>query len=296
MLTQEEIRIKAGLDYSRVTAGLNSIRVQVNKLAADVPNKLGSLLKANVYAAAAGIIAEILPSWQEIWDKVYGVDADSSRRLEEQGKKLHKLRDMLKQSQKEITDSWKKSQLEMATPIGKAEILKGDVATAKEATAKALENFKFAKEHKLGVEEVTAAEIKYNQALKEQWDAQDALRAQVSKLSPAELQAMAQGQLDATRGQVFRDRIDIKSLQDELALDPNNPNLKKQLADAQARIMGVANAREMTMPGGIGSKLKDAGSALGNLPFMGGAADAFKKAQLEALTEVVQRVKIVEVE
>lgn len=296
MLTQEEIRIKAGLDYSRVTAGLNSIRGQVNKLAADVPKKLTSLLKANLYASAAGIIAEILPTWQEIWDKVYGVDAEADKRLEESGKKLKNLRKSLKDSQDEITDIWKKSQMEGASPIGKAEMLKGDLATAKDITKTALENLKFAKDHKMSIEKVTEAQIKYNQALAAQWKAEEALKAQVGKLTPAELQAMAQGQLDSTRGQVFKDRIDIKSLQDELALDPNNPQLQKQLADAQGRVLGVASAREMTMRGGYGDKLKDAGSALGNLPFMGGAADLFKNAQKQALTEVVQRVKIVEVE
>lgn len=82
-LTQEEIRIKAGLDYSRVTAGLQSIRGQIFKLASDVPNRLGSILKANVYAAAGDMIGKLAEKATEAWIKIYGQDqavADAKNR------------------------------------------------------------------------------------------------------------------------------------------------------------------------------------------------------------------------
>lgn len=136
MLTQEEIRIKAGLDYSGVTAGLSSIRGQVNKLAADVPKKLTGLLKANLYTAAAGIIAEILPSWQEIWDRIYNTGPESMAREAAFNKSLRDVVERVQRARKELADVQQKEYFDKAPMDEKIEMVTTDLENAQEAYKK----------------------------------------------------------------------------------------------------------------------------------------------------------------
>jgi len=319
MLSQEEIRIKAGLDYSKVTAGLTDIRAQVFKLAKDVPNKLSSLLKANLYTAAAGLISEALPSWDEIWSRVYRTGEYGDKSIEETGKNLHRLRDLLKRSQADLERISRDAQMDDATAEQRVAILKGELALAKEAATAALERLRYVKDHRMGVEALAEAQTEYNNAIGGQIKAEQALKAQVSKLTPQQLRNAANKDMNATRGQVYRDRTDIRSLQDELNNDPKfvreMENYKrllslgdvdgadafkedvlmdefplfKQLQSAQGRIGEIVRTRSIANAGDVGIALK-------NLPFMSGAGDAFIKAQTDALKSVVQQVKIVEVE
>jgi hypothetical protein len=102
MLTQEEIRIKAGLDYSKVTAGLADIRRQVHKLANDVPRQLSNILKANVFAGAASIISELIPNWEEFWNKFYGTDEATMAKSKQANENIKNLARSVRDAQSDL--------------------------------------------------------------------------------------------------------------------------------------------------------------------------------------------------
>jgi len=137
-LTQEEIRIRAGLDYSKVTAGLTSIRNQVSKLAADVPNRLRGILATNVFMAAAQLIEPLKQQIYSLFDlgdeavKRYEAQASSvaeaTKEMIEQNKKLLKSREDLN---KTIRDAF----FEEASNLDKQAILEAELATQREIVA-----------------------------------------------------------------------------------------------------------------------------------------------------------------
>lgn len=288
MLSQEEIRIRAGLDYSKVTAGLTDIRSQVFKLANDVPKKLYGLLKANLYVAAGSMIAELLPSWQELWDKVYGVDADTDKRLQDSAKNINTLRKTLEKAKEDLANVWKTSQMNEATPLGKTAILEGDLATAEGERRGAQERLKIAKEHNFSLEERARLETEYIQALTKEFNAAEALKKQQGTLSPQDLESEYKRKLKQTIPQVYRDRVDIRSLQDELAIDPTRSDFREMLAAAQQRIATVTKAR------GVGS-LGALANALPDYEGFAGIKESLLAAQQEAMKNVIQRVSIVEI-
>lgn len=131
-LNQEEIRIRAGLDYSKVTSGITDIRAQVFKLANDVPKKMFSLLKANVYMAAAGIITELLPTWQEIWDKIYNTGPDAVKRSDESNQRIKDMVAAQKKAAKDLAEAKKEILFGNADDANKAFQLMGDEQKLKE--------------------------------------------------------------------------------------------------------------------------------------------------------------------
>jgi len=71
--TREEVKIRLGVDGSQVNAGLMGVRQHLNKFAADVPKKLNSLIKANVYAVANDALAKVAEVATDMWIKaIYG--------------------------------------------------------------------------------------------------------------------------------------------------------------------------------------------------------------------------------
>lgn len=116
MLSQEEIRIKAGLDYSKVTAGLTDIRAQVFKLAKDVPAKLSGLMRASLFGVATTILTEILPTWDQIWSRVYGVDENSAKMLEQSRENLRGLRKAMQSARDAFENTVKSIAFKNAKP------------------------------------------------------------------------------------------------------------------------------------------------------------------------------------
>jgi hypothetical protein len=123
MLTQEEIRIKAGLDYSKVTAGLQTISTQVTKLAGEIPRKLGSILKATVANLAVELVSEISPIVNTILDKAFGIGPEATRRKQEAAKNLKELNDKKSEASTQLADETKRDQFERANNEEKLRLL-----------------------------------------------------------------------------------------------------------------------------------------------------------------------------
>jgi hypothetical protein len=288
-LTQEEIRIRAGLDYSKVTAGLTDIRKQVFKLANDVPNRMFNLLKANVYMAAASLVNENLTkAVSTFWDKVYGVDEAGTQRLEQQGNMLRKLRDTVQKSLSDLQKAERDSKFDKAGDAGKMDILTQELSASDAKVKKAKEELDFAVSHNQTLERRKMLEVELNNALTEQIKSQDALRKLSDKLSPETLKDIFTQRLNETRPQVYKDRIDIRSLQDEIMLDPSRSDLKQNYRDAVSRIGAVTRARNIE---GLGT----AANALPDVGMFQGIRESLLAAQVEAMKNVVQKVSIVEI-
>ncbi len=131
-LTQEEIRIKAGLDYSRVTAGLHAISGQVGRLAAEVPKKLGSILKTSVAGIAVSLVDELKPLGNMALDKLLGIGPNAIKRAEEQAKLLADAVNKASDSQGKLAAEKKRDEYERATLQKKIALLDKELAAEEE--------------------------------------------------------------------------------------------------------------------------------------------------------------------
>lgn len=302
MQTTEEIRIKAGLDYSRVTAGLNSIRSQVNKLAADVPKKLTGLLKANLYTAAAGIIAEILPTWDEIWNKVYGVDEASTRRLEETSKRLRSVRAEAQAAARAVEDAISKARFEDADTLGKRDILlqqkanqeidvkaaRDEVDRLKGLLARDRSNPELAARLGGAQKDLSVKELELLKTGR-------SLKSVTEKLSPdavasiyAEMMANSIPDVATLRAEFAKQMALRRAFNMNGALEQGliAGEAAKEAMDAIGQIVKARNVQGLAAVAGA---LPQAG------PF-GDIKAALEEASKQAMSAVIQRVKIVEVE
>lgn len=302
MLTQEEIRIKAGLDYSGVTAGISGIRSQVNKLANDVPKKLNNLLKANLYTAAASIISEIVPSWQQIWDSIYGVDEDGTKRLEAQTKRLRTIRAEAEAAAKALDDAIKKGRFQDADNLGKRAMLlqdqanqQNDVKAARDEVARlnvmlARDRTNPALAEKLGA----ARDTLFESELK-LFNTGRALKDINSKLTPTQTadifsEMLAQSVPDvSTLRERFRNQMALRNAANrngQLEMGMAAGESAKAAADQINRIIA---ARGIQGVSNFAAGMTDAGA-------FGLIKASLEAATAEAMKATIQRVKIVEVE
>jgi hypothetical protein len=171
-LTQEEIRIRAGLDYSKVTAGLTDIRRQVYKLAMDVPKQLGNVFKASVFSAGASLIGELKPLRDTILDVLFGFGPAADERLNEATKTMEqwvaaqeKILERLKRSRDELFKASRNDSMERGSGLDKQAILEAELADNDKLITKAQEKLRLAKASgKADVE----ARIQFNEALAKQ--------------------------------------------------------------------------------------------------------------------------------
>jgi hypothetical protein len=136
-LNQEEIRIRAGLDYSKVTAGLTDVRRQVFNLAKGVPTMLTSMLRTNIVGMGAMLIKDVLPTWDQIWNKIYGVDDETTNRLKEQGTKLKQIAQQARDAEKGLKAAAEKDAFDRSIASEQIKLLREKAAaTESEANAK----------------------------------------------------------------------------------------------------------------------------------------------------------------
>lgn len=302
MLTQEEIRIKAGLDYSAVTSGLNSIRGQVNKLAADVPKKLTSLLKANLYTAAAGIIADILPSWDEIWNKVYGVDEAGTKRLEEQGKRLRSIREEAQKAAQSLEDAIKKARFQDADIFGKRDMLlqdqanqQNDVKAAKDEVDRlramlARDRTNPELGQKLGSAQKALSEKELGL-----FNTNRALKEVNSKLTPDQVASIFSEMLANSIPDVYKLRAEFrKQMALRNAFNTNGQLEQGMLAGVNAKL-ALDQLNQIVGARGV-QAIGNAANAIPGIGPLGITKDSLEAATAAAMTATIQRVKIVEVE
>lgn len=317
-LTQEEIRIKAGLDYSKVTAGLTDIRAQVFKLAKDVPNKLGSLLKANVYTAAAGIISEILPSWDEIWNRVYNTGPEAMKRSEEMSKNFRTIREEFEKNKKELAAAEKKADYEDANQGGKYEMLQGDLAMAEKIVAKKEEELEAEKAlrnyYKSGkavgvsqarMDEVGLSVIKNESELlrlkKERLAAERAIKnfedenaKTIKGFSAQKTNAEFENLMNNQNKEVFKSRLNLRSINEALRRNPNDPDALEAQRQELATIQDATSNRSVKGMSSIGNLMGNLDSMMPGVGF-NQMKESILLAQQEAMKSIIQRVAIVEI-
>jgi hypothetical protein len=289
----EEVRIKAGLDYSKVTAGLTDIRQQVFNLAKGVPAMLTGMLRTNLVGIGAMLLKDVLPTWDEIWNKVYGVDEETTKKLKESGENLKKLRQEVQTTAATLDKTARDINFAESDPKGKVAILEAEAQMAKQNADAALKQLKWAKDYKLSVEDLGKAQREYNKALEVQLKSEFALREMQKKLSPEDLRAEYERKLKEAIPQVYQDRISIRALRGELELDPNNTDMRRQLGEAEGRIAGVMRARRGASLAGVTDAL---GSAAYMIPGLKEAIQPLLVEQERMMRDTIQKVRIVEVE
>jgi len=302
MLSQHEIRIKAGLDYSKVTAGLTDIRAQVFKLAKDVPNKLSSLLKANLYTAAAGLISEALPSWDEIWNKVYGVDEAGTKRLEESTKRLRTIREEAQKAAQSLEDAFKKARFQDSDTLGKRGMLledqanqQIDVKAARDEVARLKAMLARDRSNPELAGRLGAAQKGLSEKELQLFNTGRALKDINSKLTPDQVASIFSEMLANSIPDVYKLRSEFrKQMALRNAFNMNGALEQGMLAGVNAKmamdqINTIVSARGIQGIGNMANSMSGAG------PF-GIIKDSLEAATKAAMSVTIQRVKIVEVE
>lgn len=302
MLSQNEIRIKAGLDYSNVTAGLTDIRAQVFRLANDVPNKLSGLLKANLYTAAAGLVAEALPSWDEIWSRVYGVDEAGTKRLEESSKRLRTIREEAQKAAQSLEDAFKKARFQDADTLGKRGMLLQDQANQQidvKAARDEVERLKAMLARDRSNPELASRLGSAQKGLSEKelqlFNTNRSLKDINSKLTPDQVASIFSEMLANSVPDVHKLREEFrKQMALQNAFNKNGALEQGMLAGVNAKlamdkINGVVAARGIQGIGNLANSMSGAG------PF-GIIKASLEAATAAAMSTTIQRVKIVEIE
>ena len=302
MLSQDEIRIKAGLDYSNVTAGLTDIRAQVFKLAKDVPNKLSGLLKANLYTAAAGLVAEVLPSWDEIWSRVYGVDEAGTKRLEESNKRLRTIREEAQKAAQSLDDAFKKARFQDADTLGKRGMLLQDQANQQndvKAARDEVERLKAMLARDRSNPELASRLGSAQKGLSEKelqlFNTNRSLKDINSKLTPDQVASTFSEMLANSVPDVYKLREEFrKQMALRNAFNKNGALEQGMLAGVNAKlamdkINGVVAARGIQGIGNLANSMSGAGP-------LGIIKASLEAATAEAMSTTIQRVKIVEID
>ena len=137
-LTSEEVKIRMGMDSTALRAGMASSSQFVEKSLKAVSSKAVSLLKANLYLAVLDLFAQIVPSAEEFWGRIYGTDPDSMAKHQQALENIRKVKDALLTDQERLAKAERDARLKNADENGKVAILEGE----KEANAKIIANKK----------------------------------------------------------------------------------------------------------------------------------------------------------
>lgn len=304
-LNQEEIRIRAGLDYSRVTAGITDIRSQVFRLANDVPKKLFSLLKANVFIGAATLISEVLPSWQEIWDKIYNTGPEALARAEESNQNIKALAKAMLDSKKQLEKAMSDSSFSGARKLDQEAILESELDAQRREVQQAKDRLQLLQATKQPFEERSKAQKIYNDLLTAQIKLEDKLAA-VRKTFTDSDRFTSDARHQAERNQsIFARRTEIKNIQGEMDFNAEEANwdeyskLKKQRdkimmsirEDTFQQVKGtIASLPDISIGGG--SLFGGIKSAVGGMNTLQGVAGQMQAAQKAAMQEVFNSMAI----
>lgn len=290
-LTQEEIRIRAGLDYSKVTAGLNTISAQVTKLATGVPAMLNGMLRTTLVGIGLSIAQKVLPTWSEIYDNIYGVDEETTKRLQQAGENLNKLRRTLKDAQKDLVQL-------------KKDIAFGNSPDVKKQALLMADDVELAKEEKRMADAIAAwknlrAELDAHGASKEQTSAiTEKLATQEAELLRIQKERLLIQDKIYDLGEkmskdVDREELPIRGAFARSVLRPGDVAAARERGD-MGFVKGQIRARQVYNMHATGEML----SGLQGLPFLDGIGELGKqimKSQEETMRNTVQKVKIVDI-
>lgn len=128
-------REKAASDFAATQQAASQGAITLTAMKA-LGNKAFSLLKANVYLAAAQIAREVVPSFQSIWDSIYNTGPDAKERSDELNENLSNLRRRILESGKDAKVSKRKEYYDTADYEEKRKMLEDDLVLEREAYEK----------------------------------------------------------------------------------------------------------------------------------------------------------------
>ena len=279
------------MDYSKVTAGISDIRAQVHKLATGVPTMLNGLLRTTLVGFGLSLAKEILPTWKEIYDGMYGVDEETTKRLQQAGDNLRSLRKNLQDAQKDLDKTRKDIAFGNAPDVRKQSMLMTDDATlakdernlaesiaAWKNLRKELEEYGATKEdtayitEKLKIQEANLLGIQ-----KERLIVQDKIGDLHTKMSK----------------DIKREELPLRDAFARAAIKPHEVAAARARGDSDF-VMGQVNARSVFNTHAAGEAL----GGLGGMPFLPGIGEIGKQlmqSQEKYMRDVVQKVKIVDI-
>lgn len=299
MITQEEVKIRLGVDGSQVAPEMGKVGTVIGttfeRSMAKSLRSVKKLLTFNLTSMLLGLAKDLLPTADEFWEMVYGVDAESTKAYEEQNKRLHKLRDEVMNTRKSLEKALRGEFFDKGSERSKQEILFSEALGSKTEADKAKERLKYVKEHKMGAEEIATAQTAVNKAIIEQIKAEKELREFTGKMKFDDVQAQYEAREKMIRAQVYRDRetifmnTELAKLEREKGNNAQAAQMEATAAAATGRIGEAVAAARAPALGGVSK-------ALGQMPFLGNVSELFKQAQMEVMKDTIQKVSIVEVQ
>lgn len=131
-LSKEEISIRIGVNSSGVAPGLAGARRQINKFADDSIKKLTSILKANVFLAAADLLHQLIPSSQEYSENFYGATDAQIKQSDEAHARVKAISKAVAESRMTVAEVVRKDYFDRADFEEKQQMLEEDVKDQRE--------------------------------------------------------------------------------------------------------------------------------------------------------------------
>lgn len=209
-ITNEEVKIKLGVDGSQVGPALAGQSAVFNKFITGMKSQLMSLARTNVYLMAVTVIKELLPTAQEFWDSVYGVDEAGSERIRKSNENLRKLRQEVMTTKAALNKAFEERSLRDADNLGKEAIFEGKMADNQSEKARAEARVKLLKDTKQPIEQIVAAQQEVRNLTLEQLEIEKKLSEVRAKFSGEEMLTSIKRRANITK-EITDLRSDIKT-------------------------------------------------------------------------------------
>lgn len=152
MITQEEARVRIGVDGTQVAPGLQRITTYIETFGDRVGKKLTSLISANLWMSAANLAAmaleSLIPTAEKFWDEIYGNSPAASDAFAKTAARLRTLRESISDLEKSVADKEWQRNFKGETPEGQTAMLDEKIianAKAQAIAKKELEHWKMVK-------------------------------------------------------------------------------------------------------------------------------------------------------
>jgi hypothetical protein len=292
---------KAAADFAAQQAAASRSAITLTSLRT-LGGKAMSLLKANVYLAGAQVVAEIIPTWETIWNSVYGVDEAGTKRLEEATNQLRTIKDKAQEAGKELEDAFKKARYEDTDNLGKRNILlqdqanqKNEVKLAREQVDRLKAQLKFFPGNRDLIAQLGNAQGDLSKKELALFNTGRTLKEVNSKLTPDAVAQIFAQMLSDSIPDVYKLRSEITK---QLALK-NAFNRNGQLQEGMLAGVNAKMAMDLLGQVVVARSVSGLNSAAGALPGFGPLEDikaSLEAASAAAMSATIQRVKIVDIE
>ncbi len=297
-LTQDEVKIRLGIDSRAIAGGLTGVSGQIGKFVEDTRKKFMSLARANIYLAAADVMRQIIPTAKEFWDKMYGTDDQSNQRIQAFQENMRNLRKGVQDAQSALAKHVEDFYFKKASPLDQVNLLDEQLKEARQKADRAKDQIPRLQAGmagaranndmgtlKLLTEKVAAAQKAYNEQLLRTYQIQDQINEIQKKIRDGAKPGQTVG---IGQGQAFTGAMPPQLV--PYASDPRNESMA-QYYDKFSGMPGASGAEFKRRA----AALRDTGAIIGPGSIKVLTPDEFKTI-LEASKQTPQRVSIASVE